>query len=237
MQCKLCNKEFVKNNSRQIYCSKKCKYEKGLKDRSKKPLIKSCGVCQKEFKPYSSIDKFCSANCRVENMKSKRSRRWGKEATEKRIGKNNPSFKSGMYARGSKRSEEGGKEYLRTRNQMRADMILNFGYLFCEHCGTNETYQWEMHHLIYRSEKPLHPHLHNQRNLINLCMKCHNWFHKNKANRNEIVEKRNLNELFGDDVLNKESKLKIEKASIADDEQHEVTPNGKIIFKHDGLQN
>jgi hypothetical protein len=28
----------------------------------------------------------------------------------------------------------------------------------------------------------------------------------------------------------------IEKASIADDEQHEVTPDGKIIFKHDGLQ-
>jgi hypothetical protein len=25
----------------------------------------------------------------------------------------------------------------------------------------------------------------------------------------------------------------IEKATIADDEQHEVTPDGKIIFKHD----
>jgi len=31
--------------------------------------------------------------------------------------------------------------------------------------------------------------------------------------------------------------LGIEKATIADDEQHEVTPEGKIIFKHDGLQN
>ena len=31
--------------------------------------------------------------------------------------------------------------------------------------------------------------------------------------------------------------LGIEKATIADDEQHEVTPEGKIIFKHDGVQN
>jgi hypothetical protein len=34
-------------------------------------------------------------------------------------------------------------------------------------------------------------------------MKCHNWFHKNKSNRNDIVESSKLYELFGDDVRDK----------------------------------
>ena len=233
MQCKECKKDFEKKYGKQLFCDKNCKYQHELKKRSKKPNEKKCMYCSVSFKPYTSLDKFCSANCRVENMKSKRSKRWSKEATEKITGKNNPAFRNGMYARNTNKTDQGQKLYLRTRNEMRAKMKEEFGYLFCEHCGTNETYQWEMHHLIYRSEKPLHDNLHDKRNLINLCMKCHNWFHKNKSNRNEIVAERKLNELFGEDVLDKSNKLKIEKATIADDEQHEVTSDGKIIFKHE----
>jgi hypothetical protein len=37
-----------------------------------------------------------------------------------------------------------------------------------------------------------------------------------------------------DDLIEKHLRLLgIEKATIADDEQHEVTPDGKIIFKHE----
>jgi 5-methylcytosine-specific restriction endonuclease McrA len=136
-------------------------------------------------------------------MKSKRSKRWNAESTLKISGKNNPCYKSGMYARSTSKNAQGQREFLRVRNEMRAKMILKHGFLFCEKCNTTETYQWEMHHLIYRSEKPLHEHLHNPINLINLCMKCHNWFHKNKSNRNNIVESRKLYELFGDDVRDK----------------------------------
>jgi len=203
MNCIICNTEFERKSVRSKYCSSKCKRKYQTLQKSKKPISKKCKVCDKDFQPYTSLDKFCSANCRVENMKSKRSRNWSKESTEKRIGKNNPSYKSGMYARATKKSAEGQKEYLRIRNEMRANMIIEHGYLFCERCGTNETYQWEMHHLVYRSEKPNHTHLHNKRNLINLCMKCHNWFHKSKSNRNAIVEERKLYELFGEDIRNK----------------------------------
>lgn len=203
MNCIVCNSEFTQKNKLHKFCNKICKTKYETESKSKKPKTKICKCCNKEFKPYTSLDKYCSANCRIENMKSKRSRRWNTESTMKRIGENNPSFKSGMYSRNNTRTSEGNRQYLKVRNEMRANMILEHGFLFCEKCKTNETYQWEMHHLIYRSEKPLHEHLHNPRNLINLCMKCHNWFHKSKSNRNDIVIERNLQELFGQDILNK----------------------------------
>jgi hypothetical protein len=203
MNCINCNIEFEGKSKVAKYCSKQCKSKYEVKLRSNKPKLKTCQYCSNEFTPYTSLDKYCSANCRVENMKSKRSRRWSKESTQKRIGKNNPSFKSGMYARDNKRTDNGQKEYLRIRNEMRSNMILQHGYLFCENCKTNQTYQWEMHHIIFRSEKPNHEHLHNSKNLINLCIKCHNWFHQNKSNRNKIVEDRKLYELFGEDVRNR----------------------------------
>jgi 5-methylcytosine-specific restriction endonuclease McrA len=203
MKCVICETDFTQKTRVHIYCSKKCKSRAGNILISKKPNEKKCTHCSLNFKPYTSLDKFCSLNCRIENMKSKRSKRWNAESTLKISGKNNPSYKSGMYARSTKRNDEGQREFLRVRNEMRANMILKHGFLFCEKCNTTETYQWEMHHLIYRSEKPLHEHLHNPINLINLCMKCHNWFHKNKSNRNDIVESRKLYELFGDDVRDK----------------------------------
>jgi hypothetical protein len=203
MECGYCKNNFITKSSVNKFCSKICKQKFETKNRTNKPLLKKCQCCDIEFKPYTSLDKFCSANCRIENMKSKRTRRWNKESTEKRIGKNNPAFKSGIYSRSNSRTDEGQKQYLRNRNELRAEMLLKHGYLFCEKCGTNETYQWEMHHVIYRSEKPLHKYLHDKRNLINLCMKCHNWFHKNKSNRNYLVESRKLYELFGEDVRDK----------------------------------
>ena len=203
MECKICNNQFVKKTSLQVYCSRECKKKADVQARSKKPKIKTCGVCKSEFTPYTSLDKFCSANCRVENQKSKRSRRWSVESTQKRMGIGNPSHSTGMYVRGNKISYNGERLYLRTRNQMRDRMMNDYGYIFCERCGITSTYKFEMHHIVYRSEKPNHPQIHNERNLINLCLLCHNWFHKNKSNRNEIVKQRNLSELFGNDILDK----------------------------------
>ena len=68
-------------------------------------------------------------------------------------------------------------------------------YIKCQRC--DKTSRVECHHIIYRSEKPKHPEIHNIRNLILLCRDCHDWFHSNKANRNELVDKRGLTELFG----------------------------------------
>lgn len=203
MNCIVCNTNFTAKTKIHKFCSTECKKKNDIEKRSNKPKEKTCQFCSSTFKPYNSLDKYCSANCRVENMKSKRTKRWSVEATQKRIGVNNPAYKSGMYASSNKRTDEGQKQYLRTRNEIRANMLMEHGYLFCEKCKTNETYQWEMHHIVFRSEKPLHEHLHNKNNLINLCMKCHNWYHKEKSNRNSLVEDRKLYELFGEDIRNK----------------------------------
>ncbi len=76
-----------------------------------------------------------------------------------------------------------------------------YGYNFCEVCGI--TCYPDEHHIIFKSEKPRHPEMENPMNKILVCRDCHNKFHAKKSNRNEIVEMRKLNTLFGNDVLNK----------------------------------
>lgn len=200
-KCAFCDVVFTPRSILNKFCSQKCSHEVQKRKRWKKSFVKKCDYCESEFNPYSSMDKYCSANCRIENQKSKRSKRWNKESVDKIKGKGNPSYRNGYYSRGKVKSQKGHKFYMRVRDKMRADMVSEYGHLFCERCGINHTYQWEMHHLIYRSEKPKHRHLHDEKNLINLCMKCHNWFHAKKSRRNELIEKRNLVELFGTNIL------------------------------------
>jgi hypothetical protein len=197
LNCVICNKSFMPISSVNKYCSSHCKYLSELQSRSKKPKTKDCKFCNNEFVPYTSLDKFCSANCRINNLKSKRTRNWNKESVEKRKGKNNPAFKHGQKFDGV-----GMRLFLKNRDEYRRLLIENHGYLFCEVCGKTNT-RFEAHHIIYRSEKPKHEYLHDKRNIINLCVPCHNWFHSKKANRNELVKKRELHLLFGNDVLDK----------------------------------
>ena len=68
---------------------------------------------------------------------------------------------------------------------------------------TKTNTKFETHHIIYRSEKPNHEHLHSSNNLILLCVLCHNYFHKSKQTRVELVKERKLNEMFGNDVWRK----------------------------------
>lgn len=199
--CKICGSEFQKLTTLNKYCSRKCKYEAELQRRSKKPKTKKCKFCSTEFKPYTSLDKFCSALCRVENEKSGRSRRWNEKSTLLRYGKNNPAYKHGLSPKIGKRDSVGRREYLKRRNQFWKDFEEKNGSLYCEECG--KTGRLETHHVIYRSEKPRHIHLHDPKNFMLLCVKCHNDYHSDKSKRNKIVEERKLNDLFGDDVLNK----------------------------------
>ena len=69
-------------------------------------------------------------------------------------------------------------------------------YLRCELCGISSAIRYETHHIVYASEAPKHKELHNDKNLILLCSKCHDYFHSKKSRRNDLVIKRNLNELF-----------------------------------------
>jgi hypothetical protein len=149
------------------------------------------------------LDKFCSANCRVLNQKAKRKFNWTPEQLAKRMGDKNPGFRNGMYARTTKRTSTGNRLFFRNRDEIKQGMIDDVGYVHCEHCKTSSTYQFEAHHIIYRSEKPLHPNLNDKPNILILCMQCHNDFHKSKGMRNELVVSRGLDKIFGADVLDK----------------------------------
>ena len=75
-----------------------------------------------------------------------------------------------------------------------------YGYACCENCLKSGRTRLEIHHIIFRSEKPKHPDIHHLKNLILLCSECHQLFHDKKSLRNKLVKERELANLFGDDV-------------------------------------
>lgn len=168
----------------------------------KQKKIKNCSFCEKEFKPYTSLDKFCSVKCRIEKMKSKKPKKCGAEQVKKRKVALTPQYVNGLSTIGSKVNADGVGLFQKNSKELRESMLNEYGYLFCENCNLTSK-KLECHHIIYRSEKPSHEHLHCKENILMVCVPCHNKFHTNKGLRNEIVEKRGLNLLFGNDVLNK----------------------------------
>ena len=61
-------------------------------------------------------------------------------------------------------------------------------------------------------------------NIMALCRPCHESLGDKKQHKDYLRSVHNSH------IMKRKG---IEKATIADDEQHEVTPDGKIIFKHD----
>lgn len=200
--CEVCLNAFVPVSIVNMHCSKACKAKADMLKRSHKPKTKTCQFCKNEFKPYTSLDKFCSANCRVANVKSKRKWNWSPEMTSKRLGENNPCYRNGQNVRGAKKDSSGLRLFFKNRDEYKRNFVEKNGALWCEKCGLPST-KLEAHHIIYRSEKPRHEHLHSKENIILLCVPCHNWFHKSKSNRNDLVLERKLHLLFGSDILNK----------------------------------
>ena len=202
-KCIVCGNDYLPKLSVQKYCSRKCKAIEEGKKRSKKTGVKKCKQCEKTFEPYTSLDKFCSANCRIENQKSKRSFQWSPEKTQNIMGEKNPAYRNGNYVRGRKKITEGERIFIRNSKELKQKMIDKKGFVYCEFCQTSWSPRFESHHIIFRSEKPLHKHLHDKINILIVCIGCHNMLHKCKGLRDKITEIRKLNELFGNDVLDK----------------------------------
>jgi 5-methylcytosine-specific restriction endonuclease McrA len=151
---------------------------------------KKCGLesCKKPFMPRrSTLEKFCSPLCEITFKKAKNGNSFAK-----RTPINKQSAKNKIET----------QKYNKSRNNLNESLKDINGDICCENCGASDV-ALETHHIIFRSEKPNHIHLHDEINLIKVCIPCHNEFHKNKGGRNELVEQRKLNELFGNDVLNK----------------------------------
>lgn len=195
-KCSVCETEFIPVATTNKYCCKKCKYIAELSYKSKKTGSKKCANCGKLFEPYTSLDKFCSSNCRIENQKVKRSFNWSKEKANSITGENNPAYRNGTFVRGRKKIQIGERKFIKNSKEIKQSMIDNVGYIYCQHCNTSNSLRFESHHIIFRSEKPLHEHLHSKDNLIILCIKCHNDFHRVKDKRVKIVRERGLNILF-----------------------------------------
>lgn len=147
---------------------------------------KKCGNkgCEREFYPYKSTDKFCSFSCAAKNTKPLKKTPLKKRAYTIR--------------KKTKKAEVFDKEYRQSRIRVKDRVEDKFGRLCCENCGDEKSIQFSTHHIIYRSEKPHHPMLNHEKNLIYVCFDCHEWFHKRKKNRNPLITERKLWELFGE---------------------------------------
>ena len=187
-KCGLCGKEFNPWNSVSKFCSYAC--SNGRRTISIPPI--KCVVCKKMFAPYqrqASIGlrpmKYCSRKCYFEHEK------------ESRKGKNNPAYRNG--------SRVGGKSDFDSRKteKYRKNFLSKTTYPFCEECGVNQSLRWEIHHIVFRSEMPSHKYLHDLRNLIHVCINCHNNFHKGGCGKKRLhlVEERGLVKLFGRIIL------------------------------------
>jgi len=182
-KCRICEEEFMKKRYNSACCSKECRLE-AKKLEPNRNIKHTCPYCKKTSYGYAH-NKYCNRKCLYLHQK------------EKRKGKGNPSYRNGFYTRGSKRLCAGERIFKKVCAAIKENMITEKGFLYCQHCNGTNTARFECHHIIYRSEKSKHENLHDERNVIHLCIKCHNEFHKKKHEMRETyIKDRKLKELF-----------------------------------------
>lgn len=208
--CKVCNKEFEFNaqtgygvfNStfspwNKKICSKECVWQ-NQKNLSKKQaekkknqiVTKNCKFCGKEV--------VSSAYCPQNYCGGKIGECYRKHLSQSRQGKDNPSYRNGFSTKGRKHVYGG--LHFRACAKYRKDFLSKNDYLFCEVCGVNNngTMRFEVHHIYYASLYPKHQNLHDFRNLILICIGCHEKFHGSRLKEKfeELEKDRGLKELF-----------------------------------------
>lgn len=93
-------------------------------------------------------------------------------------------------------------ELVRNRKELVKEMQDKYGYLFCQKCQSVQCgMKFEVHHIVFRSEAPGHPMLHDKINLIIVGSDCHqnspDSFHRKKEVRIPFMIERGLYEIFG----------------------------------------
>jgi predicted RNA-binding Zn-ribbon protein involved in translation (DUF1610 family) len=162
------------------------RYKKGIKY-----ICKNCG---KEFERNIRIDVrgTCSRDCTYEYWKKNKIRN----------GEKNPAYRNGLYIGGKYSCSKTGRNHLYNCSKYRKHFLEKHNYLFCENCGVSNSLRFETHHIVFASEAPKHKELHNFKNMIMLCIKCHNNFHGKKRDiRKSLVEERELEKLFNKKLI------------------------------------
>jgi hypothetical protein len=187
-RCYECYKIKANEWLRNWHHKNKGKHSEYYKTRLTKTPTRKCVECGKETQQttFYGVKQFCSRECFSKN--------WKKRGVRK--GSNNPGFRNGMYVDRPAKKDTNTNLHLSACRKYRVNFRKNNDYDFCEYCGTSSSLRFETHHIVYASEAPKHKELHNFKNLIYLCIQCHNNFHSAKYTRNKLVEERGLNELF-----------------------------------------
>ena len=76
------------------------------------------------------------------------------------------------------------------------DFLNEHDYIRCEMCGISNSFSFDVHHIIFRSELGKKQDIDNIKNLILVCRDCHDLLHTRKSRRNPLVIERGLNELY-----------------------------------------
>lgn len=193
--CKICGKSFeVKIPWNRLTCSYECH-------------IENCKIISKKFRDLR-VELLCiKCECKYYKRPTHPDKRLCKlcsykKMSEDRKGNKNPGYRNGLRIGSMKKYSEGQSKHLKACAKYRKKFIEKYGYIFCEVCLLNESSvpRTEVHHIYYASLWPKHKHLHDFRNLIMLCIQCHNNFHSGKYKEMfELLEKeRELKELFAD---------------------------------------
>lgn len=158
--------------------------------RPKNSKTLTCANCGKVFETQVCQvgRRFCRAACMYEFQK------------KARLGKSNPNFRGGIWAKGGLYAH-GTKTagiHLRACSKYKKRFIEKHGYAFCEICRKSNAYRYATHHIYYASRFPKHPNLHNDRNLILLCEECHRRIHASELREvfERLEKERGLKELF-----------------------------------------
>jgi len=200
--CSWCENTFVIENQLSLgnkYCSGHCKIE-AFKEKQqeryvrlrKEKAIKTCKYCGENFEHTTHFKKnYCSVDCQYKF--------YSKSRTEK----NNPNFRNGLYTHKNFQNRKNKRAYkhLRECGRYRKEFLQKYGYSFCEVCKINKngTLKFEVHHIYFASLYPRHKNLHDNRNMIHICLECHHKFHAGKTYEKEFKKlqtKRKLIELF-----------------------------------------
>lgn len=177
----ICGVEFLKKHSTHLFCSTLCKNKAKGNKAVKTPLKeKKCKYCKTTFKPKNSLQVFCRELCDKKYTKER----------EERLG----------LVKKATKTQEQNKVFEKNKKILKERIVDEVGYLLCEKC-TRTDLPFEVHHIVFRSEAPLHKHLHSLPNLIHLCIDCHDWYHEDKSRREELVKERKLVKIFGQSII------------------------------------
>ena len=196
-KCIICEKEFLIVSGIKIQkktCSNECHYELAKQittKRSKERTKRTCQKCKNQYiiRKINQGVGLCQ-KCIFQRY------------SRNRKGAKNPNYLRGFYTK-RKRNTRQTWRHLAGCQKYRKFFFGKHNYLFCEVCGVNQngTIKFQVHHIYSASLWPQHKNLHNFRNLIMICIECHQKFHGGNIYRAEYLKlrkERGLAELFND---------------------------------------